>query len=421
MNSAESFFFGRRTHGGPCSHHACGRINEISDERARRQMKADLIHIADFTEQEVGPIVAEWVEFARAQQPAAHRLKDEELADHARVLLLAIAADVRTFQGAQVAHDKSQGNAEGHASDVTRIGRDHAEQRFAQGFSLGHLVSEFRALRASVIRRWTREVGQAGRDALGELTRFGEAMDQALTASLSFYSSKVDDSRNLLLGVLGHDLRTPIGVVSMTSDYLLQSGTLDATQSDAVARIRRSSQRMKAMVEDILDFTRTALGVPLPVSPAPGNIADIAAHIVAEVQAVYPNSNVELSFDGFLTGHWDAARIGQMLSNLVTNAVQHGEQGKRIAVNLAGSDAEVVVKIHNFGRPIPDETRKTLFNPLRQSWSAQAEANPGSSGLGLGLYIAREIALAHKGSIEVSSDEQGTAFCIRLPRSGGAA
>lgn len=378
-------------------------------------MKADLIHIADFTEREVGPIVAEWVEFARAQQPAAHRLRDEELADHARVLLLAIAADVRSIQDAQAAHDKSQGNAESHAPDVTRIGRDHAEQRFAQGFSLDHLVSEFRALRASVIRRWVREVGQAGREALGELTRFGEAMDQALTASLSFYSTKVDGSRNLLLGVLGHDLRTPLGVVAMTSDYLLHAGRLDAAESEAVARIRRSAERMKAMVDDILDFTRTALGVPLPVSPARANLGDIAAHIVGEVRAIYPDSNIEMSCDGDLAGCWDAARAGQMLSNLITNAVQHGEQGRRITVSLTGSE-EAIVRIHNHGPPIPPEMRNTLFNPLRQSWSADGERKSGSSGLGLGLYIAREITVAHGGSIEVSSDGGGTAFMVRLPR-----
>ena len=160
---------------------------------------ATLIHLSDFTEQVLDVIVSEWVEFARAQQPAAQRLANEELADHARVLLLAVAADVRSYQNAQDAHDKSRGDAQGAPPDVTLVGRDHAELRFAQGFSLDHLVSEFRALRASVIRRWTQEVGHADRGTLGELTRFGEALDEALTASVSLYSAKVDEARNLLM------------------------------------------------------------------------------------------------------------------------------------------------------------------------------------------------------------------------------
>lgn len=371
--------------------------------------------IPDFIEQQVDLIVNEWSEFAGTRLPS-DALTFEELADDARVLLLAIAADMREAQGAQSRHDKSQGNAPGNAPEVTRIARAHAEQRFALGFSLDHLVSEFRALRASVIRRWSETHAQGNRESLDELIRFGESMDQALTESTLLYSRKVTESRNLLLGVLGHDLRTPLGVVHATANYLLRADTLDGAQSKAVARVLTAAERMKAMVNDILDFTQTAFGVLLPVSPGPADMGEIAENIAGEVRTLYPDSRINVFREGDLTGSWDAVRIGQMLSNLTSNAIQHGKRDKPVTVRVSGDRDAVSVQVHNEGTPISGEAQRTLFTPLRQTPAGKADRLTGSSGLGLGLYITREIALAHGGSIEVSSDEQGTTFCTRLPR-----
>lgn len=373
------------------------------------------MNISDFIKQEVSHIVDEWSEFAGTRQPS-DPLSAEELADDARVLLLAIAAEIRKSQCAQSQHDKSQGNAPQNAPEVTRIARAHAEQRFALGFTLDHLVSEFRALRASVIRRWSGTLEQCDRESVDDLIRFGESMDQALTESTMLYSRKATDSRNLLLGVLGHDLRTPLGVVHMTASYLLRTDTLDGQQSKAVARVLTSAERMKAMVNDILDFTQTSLGVLLPVSRAPVDLGEIAENIVGEVRTLHPYSRIELLREGDLTGSWDMGRVGQMLSNLTSNAVQHGQRDKPVTVRLSGEGDSVSVQVHNEGPAISAEAQKTLFTPLRQAPAVQADRLTGSSGLGLGLYITREIALAHGGSIDVSSDEQGTTFCARLPR-----
>lgn len=369
--------------------------------------------IADFTKQEVEAIVAEWVEFARTRMPSSQDLSREELADHASVLLRAVAADIGKTQGTQVRHDRSRGDSPGTAPDITRIARDHAAQRFAQGFSFDHLVAEFRALRASVIRRWVKQVGEPKAEDLEDLTRFGEAMDQALSESTSLYSRKVDDSRNLLLGVLGHDLRTPLGVVHMSASFLLRADTLDGPQTKAVARILTAAERMRDMVKDILDFTQTAFGVTLPITPAPADLGEVALQVVGEVSTVYPDSKIELHCDGSLAGSWDAARIGQMLANLVANAVQHGA-ALPVTVTAAAAEDGVNVQVHNKGKPISAETQRTLFSPLRQA--SDGGRRPGSSGLGLGLYIVREIATAHGGSVQVRSDDQGTTFSVRLPR-----
>lgn len=374
------------------------------------------MNISEFTENQLGPIVDEWVEFARSRVSPAEFFTREELADHARVLLLAIIADMRERQGAQARHEKSVGDSPENAPQITRTAREHASQRFEQGFSFDHLVSEFRALRASVIRRWTEQITQPTHDHLDQLTRFGEAMDQALSESASLYSKKVDDSRNLLLGVLGHDLRTPLGVVHLSASYLLRTDTLDAPQSKAAARILTSSERMAEMVKDLLDFTQTAFGVTLPISPGPVEMGDLARTIVAEVMTVFPECRIDLAVEGALGGRWDRVRIGQMMSNLLTNAVQHGDRTEPVTVRVIGKGGEVLIEIRNKGAPLTPQTQKTLFLPLRQAPAAEGERRPGSSGLGLGLYITREIAVAHGGSIAVTSDGTATAFTVTLPR-----
>lgn len=374
------------------------------------------MNISDFTEQQLDQIVDEWVEFARTRVPASQEFTREELADHAKVLLLAITADIRQAQGAGARHEKSQGDNPDNAPQITRMARDHATQRFNQGFSFDHLVSEFRALRASVIRRWTKQVRQPSHDDLDELTRFGEAMDQALSESASLYSRKVDDSRNLLLGVLGHDLRTPLGVVHMSAGYLLRTDKLDGAQTKAAARILTSSERMAVMVNDILDFTQTAFGVTLPITPAPTDMGALAKNIVAEVTTFVPECQVELSLEGDLAGCWDVARIGQMLSNLLTNAAQHGDTSQPVAVQVSDRGDQVSVQVRNKGTPISAQAQQILFLPLRQTSVSEGERRTGSSGLGLGLYITREIAVAHGGSIEVTSNADGTSFTVRLPR-----
>lgn len=372
--------------------------------------------ISDLAEQQIEPIVDEWVEFARTRLPSSHDFSRDELADHAKVLLLAIAADVRNAESAGAKHGKSQGNKPDDDPEITRIARQHAAQRFDQGFSLDHLLSEFRALRASVIRRWTTQIGQAGRKELDELTRFGEAMDQALSVSASLYSRKVDDSRNLLLGILGHDLRTPLGVIHMSAGYLLRTDALDGAQTKAAARILTSAERMKAMVKDILDFTQTAFGMPLPIAPAPADLGQLTRSIVGEIAALVPASRMELSCEGDLSGRWDGGRISQMLSNLIGNAIQHGKAEVPVSVRVSGCAQEVRVEIWNDAPRIPLEAQKTLFLPLRQTPAAEGQKRAGSSGLGLGLYIAREIAVAHGGTIRLASDESGTTFAVSLPR-----
>ena len=375
------------------------------------------MNLAEYIRQNINSVVDEWEDFARSSIPPARNLSVEELSDHARVLLLAAVADMETAQADQAQHDKSRGNLPNNSPEITKTAQGHAQHRFNQGFSLNEMVSEYRALRASILRRWTDAMGQLDRAAFDCVVRFGETMDQGLTESIAWYIGKVDESRGLLLGVLGHDMRTPLGAARMSAQYLLHTESLDQNQTKAVLRIVNSTGRMRSMVDDLLDFTQTALGLKLPIARAPLNIGDACGEVVAEVEALHPGRIIEFERAGQLTGSWDGVRIAQMATNLVSNAVQHGDPDLPVSVSIQDEGDGVAIRVHNFGGSIPSETRGTLFEPLKQTPQSGTDRHKGSSGLGLGLYIAKEIAVAHGGSIEVESTQQaGTSFIARLPK-----
>ena len=175
------------------------------------------------------------------------------------------------------------------------------------------------------------------------------------------------------------------------------------------------------MVDDLLDFTKTALGVKLPISPAPFDLGEICTEVIAEVGALHPGRAIEFERSGDLTGNWDSSRIAQLVANLVSNAVQHGDSKFPVTVTAQAEEKSVSIRVHNFGSLVSSEARGTLFDPLKQSPQTGLDRHKGSSGLGLGLYIAKEIAVAHGGSIEVSSTESdGTSFSVMLPRNAPA-
>lgn len=371
---------------------------------------------AQFLEQHVDAVVDEFEAFARTTGPAAENLPARDLRDHAALVLRAVAADMATVQSSSSQHEK----AEGHAvnSKFTRVvetARLHAQHRFGQGFTLPQMVSEYRALRASVIRRWRAQVTDIGAKQLDELTRFGEAIDEGLTEAIAWYSRRLEDSRNLLIGVMAHDLRGPLAAVKMSAEYLLRTDRLQDGELRAATRIVGSTARMAGYVSNLLDVTQTLLGEGLPLARAPLNLAALCEDMVDELGAAHPNATVKLEIQGTPSGSWDVARLSQLLSNLVTNAIIHGQAERPVTVIVSEVDGTAILAVHNEGDPIPPEELPTLFQPLMQAPSTHPR-HGGSSGLGLGLYIAREIAVAHGGTLQAASAaETGTTFTTRLP------
>ncbi len=333
-------------------------------------------------------------------------------------MLLSIAEDIESEQGSAEQQAKSRGERPGNAPALTRSAHDHAQHRFEQGFALEEMVAEYRALRASVQRIWvSHRQPQAASDA-DQLIRFNEAMDQGLAESIAGFSKRLEEARDLLLGVLGHDLRNPLGAVMGSAQFLSRTEPLDGRQLKAVTRIISSAGRMREMVDVLLDFTGTRLGMGLSVVPRPGNLGALCRGVVEELRAFHPDSTLRLRCTGHLDGQWDLQRIEQMVSNLLANAIQHGAVDQPVSVVANGEDARhVTISVHNAGPPIPENLLKGLFEPLKRTALEASEAHAGSSGLGLGLYIAHQIALAHGGDIAVDSREgHGITFKVSLPR-----
>lgn len=366
--------------------------------------------LSDFILRNMESIVAEWETFARTI-PAGQRMARKALRDHAEKMLKAIAHDLAQFQSAEQQSAKSKGNAPEPVGDAETAATSHGTDRYAEGFDLDALVSEYRALRATVIRLWTGHASSGDRET--QLSRFHEAIDQAVHESVVRYAEEVNRSRDLFLGILGHDLRNPLGASLLSAQYLVRSEGLSGEQLKATAVILRSGRRIQQITSDLLDVTRTRFGGTLPIEPKPMNLLHACEQITEEAQASHPDRTVTLASTGDLRGTWDETRLSQLLSNLVENAIRHGTSEKPVTVAAVGEAEKVQITVHNDGAPIPRSEIQRIFEPMSQAEGGSKRAE----GVGLGLYIARSIAKAHHGAIDVeSSKETGTTFTVCLPR-----
>lgn len=218
----------------------------------------------------------------------------------------------------------------------------------------------------------------------------------------------------LFTGVLAHDLRNPLGAITTAAHLALmrQEGEGDRN-AKPLSKIVASGQRMERMIDQLLDFTRARVGGGIEILVRDANLADLCSQAIGEVELVYPDRSILCSFIGDQGGTWDPDRLLQIISNLVANACQHGRPGSPVTVRLDGRQRDaIVLEVHNLGT-IPEALQSTLFDPFRGT----RHRRDHSSGLGLGLFIVKELVRAHGGSVEVTSAEpDGTAFTIRLPR-----
>ena len=374
------------------------------------------MRLSKFINDNLDAILVDWVAFAREQTPAAVNLDDVALLDHGRQILEEIAADMRRPQRDDERQAKSEGNSASAADSTGVPSRSHARQREKQGFEVEQVVAEYRALRATVLRLWAAASNDAQAQDLEDITRFNEAVDQAIAESLQVFVAEVNRSRDLFLGILGHDLRGPLSTISTCVAVEMRARPNGSPQS---AIILRSVAQMKSLLDDMVEYTRHRLGSQLAIDPSGFQLDQFARNTLAEIEAISRGHVFELEVQGDMQGEWDARRLHQALSNLVFNAMKYGVRGAPIHISLDGtSKDELVLAVRNSGRPIPADLMARLFDPLvrRGDDAAGADAQVAGANLGLGLYVVREIAKAHAGSIAVSSDDSSTRFELRLPR-----
>lgn len=223
---------------------------------------------------------------------------------------------------------------------------------------------------------------------------------------------EADKTRELFLGTLGHDLRNPLNTIAV-SVYSLKRHASEADQS-VLTRISNSAERMTRMIDQLLEVTQSRLGAGIPVKPDNADLAVVCRTIADEFEALHPG-RIRLSIDGgSLAGVWDADRLAEVLSNLLSNAFNYGAPDTPVTVAARSSGPSVVVDVTNQGPEVPSSVLQSVFDPFRRG---TAEQQREVRGLGLGLYIAREIVHAHGGEITARSGRDGTTFSVTLPRS----
>ena len=372
------------------------------------------MRLSEFILSNLDEILKEWESFARTILPAKN-LDKLALIDHAPEILKTIALDMEAQQTDLEPDPKLEGRAAQTERDTAA--ENHSTQRLREGFNQVQVVSEYSALRASVIRLWLASSPEPDASALYQLSQFNEGIDQALSESTARFMQRVEVSRDFALAVLAHDLRNPLNAVLTSAECLkLAKARDEETITEVTAIICESSIQMSKLIDTLLDFTRTRLGRSLLIKPEPVSLRPILEQTVASFSAAFLDRTIQLHCNEDPRCSVDAVRIRQMLSNLIANAIQHGAETSPITVTAYIASKEIVIEVHNDGPSIPASSISTIFDFAAPRSLQDPAEKTQSDHLGIGLYITRKIAEAHRGGISVTSTPQdGTTFEVRLP------
>ena len=214
------------------------------------------------------------------------------------------------------------------------------------------------------------------------------------------------------MGIVSHDLRNPLNAIMLSAAILTRKHSLADDAMRTVVRIQNAADRATQLVADLLDLTQARLGGGIPVQPAPADLHALLRTATDEVEAAHPSRHIEIVEERGLTGSWDAARLSQVLQNLVTNALKYSPPDSVVRITTGRVNDDTVVRVHNDGPPIAPEKLEAIFEPFQRA----GQTDRVSRSVGLGLFIARQIVEAHHGTLGVTSTaDDGTEFTIRLP------
>lgn len=344
-----------------------------------------------------------------ASFPALKGVEPHVLEDRLPWVLDAIAQDLEQPQSRDQSIDKSHGRIP--PPEAQTAAQTHGVQRARLGLDIEQVVSEYRVLRASVLRLWA-EGYAPDLCVTGDLMRFNEAIDQAVAESVSFHATELKKWRDIALGVLGNDLRGPLSAVQLTAEVLLRESS--GKPQDLTASILRSTKRLGSLLDALLEYNKATLGNGMELSRAGVDLGTACHDEVQMLQLAFPASTLNYRMRGDTRGLFDASRVREALTNLVSNAVQHSSKGCVVEVQVVGHEAAVEIVVENQAEPMAPEVLNSLFEPMAR----HAQGSRGSSGnLGLGLFIVREIAHAHGGEVSAVSGAHTIRFSILLPRS----
>ncbi|HEX2604044.1 MAG TPA: sensor histidine kinase [Oxalicibacterium sp.] len=373
------------------------------------------VRLSDFILHNLEPILQDWEDFARTIEPPALTMDDVALRNHAIYMLRTIAADIASPQTTEQQVEKSKGKAPRGSNDTAA--ETHAAARLLSGYTIEQLVSEYRALRASVLHRWASSSNFISASDARDVMRFNEAIDQALAESVARYAKMVKQSQNMFLAILGHDLRNPLGTIITAASIIMRATDVSSKYVLLATRMFNSGQRMNKLIGDLIDFTRSHLGSGLPIKPREADVSAICLHVVEELRTHHPERQIDFDMRNHIECVCDEDRIAQVLSNVIGNALQHGALREPVSITLRTDANDVVINVHNKGAPIAPQKLVTIFEPLVRLAERDSGDYTRETSLGIGLFITKQIVEAHGGKILVESTAAGgTTFAITLPR-----
>jgi signal transduction histidine kinase len=371
------------------------------------------MRLAQYITTQMECILAEWEAFAATRLPAAEGMDSLALRDHAKQILESIAADIMAPQTDEEQKEKSQGQTFHAVSALKTAARIHAVLRAKSGFNINQMVAEYRALRATVLRLWAKAT-RASAQGLLDSIRFNEAMDQTLAESVTAFSAEVDQARQLLAAMVGHDMRSPLQTILMVSALLPK---LDAGEkvTAAAQRLSSSGQQLQGLLDDLQDFNQAQLGLTMSTALSLIDLNTVVEDQVQQQRSATPDRQITWRGTGVAKGLFDSKRLHQLSGNLISNALKYGQRDEPVQVVLEATGDEAVLTVKNSGQAIDPSVLGKIFEPLQRGVENEEKTDEPDTSMGLGLYIARQIASAHGGAIDVRSDASETVFTVRLP------
>lgn len=370
--------------------------------------------LAPFIKEHHEEIIDEWVNYAEENIEGANKMELEEVRDHIKQMLIMIANNMEKSETGTQQKSKSKGNKENKAGEGNAA-KEHGGQRARIGFDIVDLSSEFRALRASVLRLWEDNSDKKkSEEDFDDMIRFNEAIDELWMDSLQRFHFKVDESKNWFLGILGHDLRNPLAAIKGVQTILKLSKNLSDRERELLERSDSSVKRMAELISNLLELTNLRLGNGLTINKITIDLSKQTEKIVQEMELGYPDASLFIKSPGPVQGEWDEGRLDQLMTNLITNGLRHGTPGGPVKISISAEGNNAFLEVHNEGSPMPQSIKDMIS-------TGKFSKNEGNSkhndSYGLGLYIVKEIVDGHNGEIKVtSSKEKGTTFKVTLPR-----
>jgi signal transduction histidine kinase len=397
------------------------------------------VRLADFILANMEPILVEWELFARSIWPEAATADPSEVRDEAEAILRATALDMQSAQTDPQRAEKSKGASSASDEDggLARASSAHGAGRVTSGFDLWAVIAEYRALRASVLRRWRESEPTPDLRDVDDVTRFNESIDQSLTLAVRSYAAQVDRDRGALLAdeqasrreaesanrakdvflaTLSHEMRTPLNAIVGWLSILRNEHAETRHFQEGLDVIERNTKAQVQLIDDLLDVSRIVSG-KLRVNIQPCELTDV---INVAVNVMRPAADargitlhVQLSPSARVA--WcDSARIQQVVWNLVSNAVKFTPKGGRVDVTLTREQSSFQIQVKDNGQGISADLLPHVFDRFRQ---ADSSTRRRFAGLGLGLSIVKYIVEAHGGAIEADSpgEGKGSVFTVRLP------